>query len=61
MSISDTSQAMINGAREVEAETRWFLAALPQVVSTEKLYHKHRLGGVQIQYKLAFAWKGRII
>ena len=25
-----------------------------------KLCHKHRLGGVQIQYKLAFAWKGRI-
>ena len=27
-------------------------------ITGTKLHHKHRLGGVQIQHKFAFAWKG---
>ena len=37
MSISDTIQAMIATSLAAQTEIRWFLAALPQVVSTEVL------------------------
>ena len=36
MSISDTIQAMIAASHAAQADIRWFLAALPHVVSTER-------------------------
>ena len=39
MSLSDTIDAIIKESSSVERELRWFLSALPAIVSTEYILH----------------------
>ena len=43
MSLSDTIDAIIKESSSVERELRWFLSALPAIVSTENSAHRNPL------------------